>query len=650
MYQMPLYASLEDWEARKRYLREHILVCAGLWPLPEKTPLNPRIYHTIVHDDYTVETVVIETFPGFFLGGNVYKPKGKGPFPAVLSPHGHFKYGRLTNDSVTSVPGRCINLARQGYVAFAYDMVGYNDTRQVGHSFADDSISRLYGINLLGLQLWNSIRALDFLSALSGVDQSRIGITGASGGGTQVFLLTAVDNRFQATAPVNMVSDNMQGGDLCENAPGLRTNTFNVEIASMAAPKPLLLVSNTHDWTYNTRNTIFPMVRSVYSLYRAEDKLKNVHFDYPHNYNKAAREAVYSWFGRWLLPHKEAAELKEKPFLPDEDNALLAFMKARTADRVTTFGQLDARKYDHLTDTLGEEGLKSLLKDSYLRQTAHYWPGDAKSLETFRELYGVAIRHLIGASAPGAVDCRIIDRSRGDNFTATRMLISEKDKNHWIPCMLYQPLPAAESTVILTADEGKRHWVEEGKARPRRIVGELLARKCNVLIPDLFKQGEHILQDSTRSGRDETYKYFTAYNLTDRQEQIQDLLTVVGAVADNGSPSAPVALYAAGKTGMTGLLAAAVTDRLDRIVLDGARFNPLSEEEMLTLQVPGIMRIGGIKTVLMLVSDRHLLISGASPSFAGMAEGVSAAGGGRRHFSVVTESLNDQQVLDFILP
>ncbi len=114
-------------------------------------------------------------------------------------------------------------------------------------------------------------------------------------------MLTAVDDRFQVAAPVNMVSDNMQGGDLCENAPGLRLNTNNMEIAAMIAPKPLLLVSDTHDWTYDTRNTIFPMVKSIFSMYQQDEKITNAHFDFIHNYNKASSEAVYGWFGKWLL-------------------------------------------------------------------------------------------------------------------------------------------------------------------------------------------------------------------------------------------------------------------------------------------------------------------------------------------------------------
>src|SRR5690348_2348859 len=275
--EMPVYKNKAEWEKRKKFLRQQILVSAGLWPMPPSNPLNPRYYHKTEHEKYSVETVSIETYPGYFLVGDIYKPKGNGPFAAILTPHGHFEFGRFTNDSINSIPGRCINLALQGYIVFSYDMVGYDETKQVSHLFANDSISGLYGINLLGLQLRNSIRALDFLLSLPGVDTSRVGITGASGGGTQTFLLTAVDNRFKATAPVNMVSNNMQGGDLCEGAPGLRINTFNVEISAMAAPKPFLMVSDTYDWTYNTRNTILPMVKSIYKLYGAEDKLSNAH-------------------------------------------------------------------------------------------------------------------------------------------------------------------------------------------------------------------------------------------------------------------------------------------------------------------------------------------------------------------------------------
>lgn len=611
----PDYKTVNEWEKRKKYLRQHILVCAGLWPLPPKTPLHPKYYHKIVHDDYTVETVTIEPYPGFYLGGNLYRPIGEGPFPAVLCPHGHFKYGRLTSNSITSIPGRCINFAKQGYVVFAYDMVGYNDTKQVSHTFADDSISRLYGINLLGLQLWNSMRALDFLLSLPGVDTSRVGITGASGGGTQTFLLTAVDDRFQVAAPVNMVSNLMQGGDLCENAPGLRVNTFNVEIAAMIAPKPLLLVSDTHDWTYGTRNTIMPMMRSVYALYGAKNKLKNEHFDYPHNYNKVSREAVYQWFGKWLLHENDPDKLREKPFEVDSSKNLLAFMNKKTSDRVSTFEQLPPKDYHDAPKKLDENGLKALLKGIYRKQLNQYWPKDKQGIKTFEQIYGTAIQHLVEAKMPHAVEFKIMGRSKGENFIATQLLISKKDKNEWIPCILYQPLSASKKTIILTSDEGKRNWVRENSSAPDQVIENLLKNGFNVIAPDLLKQGEHVLPDSTMTRRDEESKYFTTYNLTDRQEQIQDILTIIKAIKENKDLSGHIDLWATGNTGMTALLLASAGNYFDQVVIDGNHFDPSADQNMLKLQIPGLMRIGGLKTVLALssIKDYSFLLYNVNP-------------------------------------
>ena len=190
-----------------------------------------------------------------------------------------------------------ISLARQGYVVFAYDMVGYTDTIQLPHHFGSAE-QRLWSFGPLGLQLWNSIRSLDFLASLDDVDTIRMGIAGASGGGTQAFLLAAVDDRLQFASPVNMVSAIMQGGDLCENAPGLRLNTSNVEIAAMFAPKPMLLVSATGDWTHNVPKQEYPAIKRIYDLYGKGDQVEVVQINEEHNFNELSREAVYRFLAK----------------------------------------------------------------------------------------------------------------------------------------------------------------------------------------------------------------------------------------------------------------------------------------------------------------------------------------------------------------
>src|SRR3954451_3826203 len=264
-YAPPHFATAEEWTARKAYLREHILASAGLLPLPEKTPLRPVVFGEITHEGYTVSKVYFESLPGFYVTGNLYRPTGDGPFPAVLSPHGHWAYGRLENSALVSAPGRAINLARQGFVVFTYDMIGYNDSRQLPHTFGGTRES-LWGLSLGGLQLWNSLRSVDFLEGLPYVRRDAIGATGESGGGTQTFLLAAVDDRIKVAVPVNMISLRMQGGCLCENPPGLRLDTTNVEIAATIAPRPLLMVSATGDWTAHTLEEEFPAVHNIYAL------------------------------------------------------------------------------------------------------------------------------------------------------------------------------------------------------------------------------------------------------------------------------------------------------------------------------------------------------------------------------------------------
>ena len=243
---------------------------------------------------------------------------------------------------LASVPARCINLAQQGYVVFCYDMVGYNDTIQTPHDFGSPA-EQLWDFGPLSLQLWNSIRVVDFLQSLPGVDASRIGATGASGGGTQTFLLAAVDDRIQFSAPVNMISAIMQGGGLCENAPNLRLDTFNVEIGAMMAPRPMIMISATGDWTKNNATEEFPAVRAIYELYDKAANVEMMHQDAPHNYNQAAREAVYRFFGKHVLGETDAAKFKERSIRVEKLQDMLALHNRKLPDNALDYDGIFAQ-------------------------------------------------------------------------------------------------------------------------------------------------------------------------------------------------------------------------------------------------------------------------------------------------------------------
>jgi hypothetical protein len=321
----PVFKSRAEWETRAAHLRKQIQFAAGLLPMPEKHPLNAQVFGRIERKGYSVEKVLLETMPGFYLGGNLYRPLGRtGPFPAIVSPHGHWAYGRLENSAAASVPGRCINLARQGYVVFSYDMIGYDDTVQMPH-VATGKREQLWGFGLLGMQLWDSIRAVDFLESLPEVDRARIGATGASGGATQILMLQALDDRIKFSSPVNMISSIFQGGSPCENAPLLRIGANNMEIAALMAPRPMLMVSTTQDWTKNTPRIEYPAMQGMYRLYDKEVNVQTIEIDAPHNYNRDSREAVYRFFAKTVLgADPTSRDYVEKDFSPEKLRDLLA--------------------------------------------------------------------------------------------------------------------------------------------------------------------------------------------------------------------------------------------------------------------------------------------------------------------------------------
>jgi len=334
--------TVDAWKTHADYVRTHVLASAGLLPMPEKTPLRPVVFGEVARADYRVAKVYFESLPGFFVTGNLYRPIGGGPFPAILSPHGHWAYGRLENTALNSGPGRAIGLARLGFVVFTYDMVGYNDSQQLPHTFGGKA-EHIWGLSLGGLQLWNGLRALDFLETLPEVQRDAIGMTGESGGGSQTFLLAAVDPRVKVAVPVNMISLHMQGGCLCENPPGLRLELTNVDVAASIAPRPMLMVSATGDWTNETMELEYPAVRAVYDLFGAGDKVQAVRMTADHNYNKDSREAMYAWMARWFNGGAADAKIEERSFNVEPLQNLLVFhQRAFPSEAVTPAQFTDA--------------------------------------------------------------------------------------------------------------------------------------------------------------------------------------------------------------------------------------------------------------------------------------------------------------------
>lgn len=286
------YNNKNEWEKRAKLIRHGILKGAEIKGIGRKEPKNITIHSKKELNGYAVENVSFESMTGIYVTGNLYTPLSiSDKKAAILCPHGHGdnpRYKEYTQQ-------RCATLARMGAVVFAYDMIGYGDSKQCEHKIE----------KALKLQIINSIQVVNFLVSLPYVDKNRIGITGESGGGTQTFILAALDNRIKVSVPVVMVSGHFFGGCACESGMPIHKRpthqTSNLEIAALFAPKPLLLISDGDDWTKHTPEFEYPFVKRIYGFYGGENRVENVHFPTEkHDYGVSKRMAAYPFLAKHL--------------------------------------------------------------------------------------------------------------------------------------------------------------------------------------------------------------------------------------------------------------------------------------------------------------------------------------------------------------
>ncbi len=581
-----------QWQARARQIREQILVSCGLWPTPEKPPLQAHVFGQIIRDGYSIEKVYFQTYPGFYLAGNLYRPlgRGRGPFPGILNPHGHWSHGRLEDTQDGSIPARCINFARQGMVAFAYDMVGYNDTQFAdagGHgpayqnhrAFGTNRTDLLWNISLMGLQTWNSVRALDFLASLPDVDRKRLACTGASGGGTQTYMLGAIDDRLAAQAPVVMVSHTMQGGCSCENAPELRVEYSNMEIAAAAAPRPQILVASTGDWTKDTLTVEGPALAGIYRLFGAADRLRYVRFDFGHNYNQTSREAVYAWLDRWLLHQPDAASRPELPYQKEPDADLRVFPDGRLPEGALTKEQFT-------------EELKHLHQEQWNRLVPH----NRAAFGKFKRTFLPAWKHTLLVEWPSGFEGRPsqITRYSADAVNSMSPVRGDQASQRLVVVAHFPSGPGA------------------GYILPPFLASKLAAQGDAVLRLDY---APYYLPPAVPP--DPFANFYTTYNRTRLQMGVRDLLTAARTISPDGqrTPSrSRVVLCGFGRAGLWCLLAAPAADA---VVADCDGLDVASDDALLApeLLCPGVRNIGTFQGAAMLAAPHPLLLHNVGDRF-----------------------------------
>jgi dienelactone hydrolase len=599
----PGYATRAEWETRRDYLCRQIRISLGLYPLPPRPPLKARIFDRVERDGYTIEKVYFQTHPGFYLAGNLYRPFGKqakAPYPGVLVAHGHWGNGRMANEKEGSISARAITFARQGYVAFTYDMVGYNDTMQISHSFANTLRHWLHGVSLMGLQTWNSMRALDFLCSLRDVDKKRLAISGESGGGTQTMLLGALEDRLTAVAPCVMVSHTMQGGCLCENAPGLRVDFFNVDIAAAAAPKYQIIVGASGDWTASTMTMEGPSVASIYQMLGVPDRMEYVLFNAPHNINQASREAVYSFFGKHFFGGSDPARFKEPPYQMEPAENLRVFPNKQALPP-------DAKSAEALTDYLIQIGQEEIEKRK---------PKDKRTLMQFQKFFRPVWEHTLSVEIPAKTQLlsSIQLTEQIEEGTCTRLSIGREGKGDCVPAALFMPTrPVVAPVVVLAHPQGRAALMNLQTDQPGPLVASLLAKRHGVLILDTFLTGERADAGTLEARKVPFTKYFSTYNRTNLQERVQDILTACAYLRTRPDVIS-VKLAGLEEAGLWALLAAPAADA---VAADAHQLDLTSDEALLTddLFVPCLRRMGDFRTSAALAAPHPLLLHHTGAKF-----------------------------------
>jgi dienelactone hydrolase len=504
----------EAWAARAMVLRRQIQVALGLWPTPDRTPLKPVIHGKVMREGYTVERVYFQSLPGHFVTGSLYRPVGRsGKFPAVLSPHGHWPGGRF-NEATTEeirralvtgaerferggrfpLQARSVQLARMGVVVFLFDLVGYADSVQIpmdvahgakrnraltaadgGLFFSPQAELRLQSI--MGLQAWNATRALDFLTSLPDVDATRIGVTGASGGGTQTFILGAIDERPAVLFPAVMVSTAMQGGCTCENADYLRIGTGNVEIAALAAPRPLGMTT-ADDWTKAMPQTGFPALQRLYAMLDVPDRVGLFAFpQFPHNFNYPSRAAMYGWMNRFL--HLDQPEpIVEEDFVP------LTRAEATVWDDV------------HPAPPSGEAAERAVTRwwsEQNDRHISALRPHDKDTLDRYRAVVGGALVAITGRDLPAVadVDAVVTSREHQGNIDIRRGSLRQTRWGEITPFVEAAP-DHPNGNVVVWLDEAGKEAIFDASGAPRPAIATLLTSGDTVLSIDVFMTGEFL--------------------------------------------------------------------------------------------------------------------------------------------------------------
>lgn len=588
-------STLEEWQQRRTQLRSQLEAAWGGFPA-DHAPLEPRLLETLDREGYRVEKIVFQTLPNVWMTANAYVPEGNGRHPAVLCVHGHWAGAKQD----PHVQARCIGLAKLGFFVLAVDAMGAGERglgKGLGEYHGEMVAATLWPIGrpLSGLQVYENMRAVDYMISRPEVDADRLGITGASGGGNQTMYAGAWDERFKAVVPVCSVGNYQAylgaACCMCEVVPGALSFTEEGDILSLVAPRALMVVSATKDafqFSVDEAKKSITVARQVFLLHECESRLRHAVFESPHDYNQEMREAMYGWMTLHLKGEGDGSPIAEAAMQLEDPETLRCYPGESRPDDWLTLPQFAAREASRL------------IADWPVSASAADWKEQSKSLR--RKLDDV----VLGGTSPRNA------AASPKNGTSPGLLL-EVTPEPGVQLELLDNVPGemkSNAEVLLLNLDG------ESSSEFRKLSEVIESSGRCVATIDLRATGRHSWP-SDKIGRAPDHNSAEWSLWLGRPllgQWVMDVRAAVNALQKHGHAGGRnVIIIADGPAGVVALCAAALDDRIQHIVTIGSLSSfvcdtPYEGQRLGTL-ANGILRdVGDIQHIAALIAPRRLTV------------------------------------------
>jgi dienelactone hydrolase len=598
----------KEWDERRSRLRDAVFAAMG--PFPDKPcPLELKEMGVLKRQGYRIEKVVLQTRPDVWATTSVYVPESvQGKVPAVLVVHGHWAGAR--RDPV--VQARCLGLVKLGFLVLAIDAFGSGErytkpAKGTYHGALYGSTLWPAGQTLLGMQVYDNRRAVDYLLSRPEVDGERLGITGASGGGNQTMYAGALDERFKAVVPVCSVGTYQAylhaACCVCEVLPGGLRLAEEGDVLGLVAPRALMVINATKDgfqFSVGEAEKSLARAKPIFKLYDAEEKLKHAVFESPHAYNQEMREAMYGWMTLHLKGEGDGNPIPEPKH------------ELETAEDLSCYREGERPKTFLFPPSYAAREARALLAKITEPKPDH--PEDWESTAVYMRSQ---LRKLLGEFPKP----RLPEVRAGKVETVEGVTV--------VPLVL-EPEPGLSLHAVLQGKPGGKgrgpacvllHLDGKAEAMKQPAVKALLEKGWNVLTPDLRATGESQPASNAIAGAPdhnsaEHALWIGRPLLGQWVYDVQVLLDWLGT--QPGLARDRFAVVGVGQAGLVALCAAALLDdRISAAALLDAPTTYVTEEAYsvgtrMGLLLPGILRVGDVAHLAAACAPRRLLISGGT--------------------------------------